>query len=84
MNKNLLIFAVIGVLVLGVGFTITRDEKGALTTPGIGSADKKISSTPEPTVAPPNAPKTFQYDSSTDLEAELDQIDPQIIDSDFE
>jgi len=41
---------------------------------------------PTPTPVPattPNAPKTFQFDSSTDLKAELEKVNPQILDSDF-
>ena len=35
-------------------------------------------------VASPNAPKTFQFDSSTDLKQELEKVNPQILDSDFQ
>ena len=38
-------------------------------------------STPVPT---PNAPKTFNFNSSTDLKAELEKVNPQVLDSDFE
>ena len=31
----------------------------------------------------PRAPKAVQYDSSTDLEKELESINPQILESDF-
>lgn len=34
--------------------------------------------------ATPNAPKTYNFDSSTDLKQELDSINPQVLDSDFE
>lgn len=37
---------------------------------------------PSPTAEP--KPKTFQFDSSTDLEKELEKIDPKVLDSDFE
>ena len=39
--------------------------------------------TPVP-VASPNAPKTFNFDSSTDLKMELQKVNPQVLDSDFE
>lgn len=35
---------------------------------------------PNPT---PNAPPTFKFDSSTDLQKELDSVNPQVLDSDF-
>ncbi|TSC88263.1 MAG: hypothetical protein G01um10147_168 [Microgenomates group bacterium Gr01-1014_7] len=37
---------------------------------------------PTPTVMP--KPKTFQFDSSTDLNAELEKVDPKVLESDFE
>ena len=37
-----------------------------------------------PSPIPKSSPKEYKYDSSTDLEAELDLINPQILDSDFE
>ncbi len=47
--------------------------------------NKLSTSTPTPMpLASPNAPKTFQFDSSTDLKAELEKVNPQILDSDFE
>ena len=33
--------------------------------------------------AVPVAPKTFQFDSSTDLKQELEKINPVLLDSDF-
>ena len=35
-------------------------------------------------VASPNAPKTFNFDSSTDLKKELEKVNPQVLDSDFQ
>lgn len=32
----------------------------------------------------PVAPKTFKFNSSTDLKKELESINPQVLDSDFE
>lgn len=37
----------------------------------------------QPTSTPSPTPKTFQYDSSTDLNKELDNVNPQVLDSDF-
>ncbi len=33
--------------------------------------------------ATPNAPKTYNLDSSTDLKKELNSINPQVLESDF-
>jgi len=35
-------------------------------------------------VLTPNAPKTFNFDASTNLKQELDKVNPQVLDSDFE
>jgi len=35
-------------------------------------------------VAPPVSPKTFKFDRSTNLKAELEKVNPEIFDSDFE
>lgn len=50
-------------------------------------SDKLANPSPVPTDTPaptPNAPKTFKFDSSTDLKAELEKVNPQVLDSDFE
>ncbi len=41
---------------------------------------------PAPTETPSNivAPKTFKFDSSTDLKKELESINPEILENDFE
>lgn len=39
---------------------------------------------PSPTSTPAPTPKTFKFDSSTDLKKELESISPQVLDSDFE
>lgn len=55
---------------------ISAKEKDRLVAPGLA---------PSPTPAPTsNTPKTFQFDSSTDLKGELEKINPQVLDSDFE
>jgi hypothetical protein len=54
----------------------------------VGSAllqQKSTQATPAPTPLPtPNAPKTFTFNSSTDLASELEKVNPQVLDSDFE
>ncbi len=47
----------------------------------LGVTDKEEPTTAEVII---DAPKTFKYDRSTDLRAELESINPQILDSDFE
>lgn len=42
-----------------------------------------VSSSPSPSLTPSPTPKTFQFDASTDLNQELDKVNPQVLDSDF-
>lgn len=49
-----------------------------------GQKVQKVVATPSPTPAPPQTPKTFKFDSSTDLKMELEKVNPQVLDSDFE
>ena len=56
--------------------------KGNLINP-MGRKDMFFNTKPTP-VASPNAPKTFNFDSSTDLKQELEKVNPQVLDSDFE
>lgn len=62
-----------------VGFLFIDKKEGDL----VDSSTQMLTPTQSP-VAVPVAPKTFQFDSSTDLEAELEKVNPQILDSDFE
>lgn len=44
-----------------------------------------INVAPVPTPVPTsNVPKTFKFDNSTDLKVELEKVNPQILDSDYE
>ncbi len=50
---------------------------------------QKVSNLVTPTInevpnSTPNAPRTYNFDSSSDLKKELDSINPQVLDSDFE
>lgn len=73
MKKTLL---VTGVIILVLIWLLSGKKEGSL----IGSTPNLI---PAPIVKP-NAPKTFQFDSSTDLKQELEKVNPQVLDSDFE
>lgn len=39
---------------------------------------------PGPILTPAPTPKTFKFDSSTDLKKELEKIDPKVSDEDFD
>lgn len=82
MSKKTLIL--LAIIVVGVGwFLLSRNRENKIVSP-VGLIPSSSKSTPTPTSAPPNAPKTFKFDSSTDLKQELDSINPQVLDSDFE
>lgn len=81
-NKNkkvtaVLILLLVVILVLVVKHNVDGDSISLLNPLG----KNMVQSTPAPT---PNAPKIFKFDSSTDLKKELDSINPQVLDSDFE
>ncbi len=68
------------VVVIGIN---RMGRMGQLASPaGNGVPTESVS--PAPTPAPSHIPKTFNFDSSTDLKTELNKVDPQISDSDFE
>lgn len=89
MNRKKLVIAVI-VLFLVVFIWIasqdTRSKGGSLISPGLGKVvgNMMSQSTPEPPVSAYNAPKEIKYGSATDLQKELDSVNPQVLDSDFE
>jgi len=78
MNKKTLISIIIITVIIIITIIFSRQEKAEknLVNPQV--------QTIEPTPAPSPSPKTFQFDASTDLEKELDSINPQVLDSDFE
>lgn len=55
-----------------------RKWEGKLASPFSGAPS------PIPTPIPSPTPKTFNFDSSTDLKGELETVNPQVLDSDFE
>lgn len=76
---------IILILVLAGGYLIYKvvgsDKK--LVTPDITSV-KIVNPSPEPETPSYNPPPEIKFDSSTDLKKELENINPQVLDSDFE
>jgi len=85
--KKIIIISIIIIVGMGLilGFTPLGNPAKQLVSPKSLSNDKsnEVNSNPTP-IPTPNAPKTFQFDSSTDLEAELEKVNPEVLDSDFE
>lgn len=74
MKKSILITILI---VLGIAVIIFTNKEGRFIAPVTQSL-----STPIPAVTPA-APITFQFDKFTDLELELEKVNPQVLDSEF-
>ncbi len=46
--------------------------------------NSQSSPTPSQIPVPPQSPQTFKFDAATDLKAEWEKVNPQVLDSDFE
>ncbi len=76
MNKKLiLIIIIIFIIIITVIFRNQKNAEKNLINPGVATTE--LTQTPSPT------PKTFKFDASTDLEKELESIDPKVLDSDL-
>lgn len=85
------IFSIIILIILaaGVVFFVTSRKTSSLVNPVLKQGQSQTwpqqspSSSPIPSTPSFNPPKQLQYDGSTDLKKELDSVDPQVLDSDF-
>ena len=72
------------IIVVGAGLYFVFPHfkwEGRLVSPEIfGKVMQKV----EPTITTNPKPKQFKFDSSTNLEQELDSVNPKVHDSDFE
>ena len=84
MNRNKVFVILIIVLLLTVLLLIVKyaiNTNNLLVSPKGQIIDQQsVVLTP----ASPNSPKEIRYDGATDLKQELDSVDPQVLDSDFE
>lgn len=79
----IILLTILGVIV--VFFVIRRNDSLISPIPKqIGLQAGVQQSSPAPLTPSYNPPKEIKYDSSTDLQKELDSIEPQVLDSDFE
>ncbi|MBI4038885.1 hypothetical protein HY384_02910 [Candidatus Daviesbacteria bacterium] len=87
MKKIVLLTAVISIslIVLTIFLMIPLEWKANLISPMSQKTSQKtgvdIISTPAPTS---NTAQTIKFDKSTNLKEELEKINPQVLDSDFE
>lgn len=81
MKKLILIFIIIIAIAVAFYWWPKQNLPADLAAPQVLPATSEQNPQPAPAI---NAPKTFKFDSATDLKKELDSINPQILDSDFE
>lgn len=79
MNKNIFVTAVLILFVVIIFWTIGQNAVNRNTNSLLNPEP-----TPQLTTVPASTPKTFKFDASTDLKKELDSINPQVLDNDFE
>lgn len=82
MNKKI-ILAIILIILFTIGYLLinNNDKKNdRLLNPNY----KKVESSVLPTIIPSPTPKTFKFYRNTDLKKELESINPEVLDSDFE
>lgn len=76
-----IITAILVVVFIVISVFPHRKWEGNLVSPFSGIM--QTWSKPSPTPIPSPTPKTFKFDSSTDLRQELDTVNPQVLNSDF-
>lgn len=83
MNKYKFVTAVIilSLIVFWLTGRNTGNGNNGLLNP-MGKNTQSVS--PRPTFIPNSIPKTFKFENSTNLKAELEKVNPQVLDSDFE
>lgn len=85
MKNNKIVIIVLILILLTVFFAIVKYavNENSLISPALQvvSGQKAVPSEAPSIIV---APKTYIFDSSTDLKKELDSINPQVLDSDFE
>lgn len=79
-NKKFLVLIII--LLVSVFLIAKYRGGGGGSGSMVGPELNQVTESPQPTPTP--TPREFKFDSSTDLKQELDFINPQVLDSDFE
>lgn len=84
MNKTgwiVMITITVLVIIVVIFMQVPSQLRSRLISPAVmgEKVEEQVIETSEPV-----APKTFKFNSSTDLKKELESINPQVLDSDFE
>ena len=77
MKKVLFIIILIIIILITIIMIFRNQQKKEILLFDPGVTSTEVFPSPSP------APKVFKYDSSTDLEKELESIDPKVLDSDL-
>lgn len=80
-KPTLFIIAAVLIIIFAVILVSTNKKDAKWESPFSGITQR---TSPTQTPIPSPTPKTFNFDSSTDLKQELETINPQVLDSDFE
>lgn len=81
-KNNLITLLLIIFLIIAVVFLFPKGKNGSLVSPAGNLLQEKSTSQEE--VINYNPPKEVKYDSSTDLEKELEGVDPKVLEADFQ
>lgn len=87
MNKSIIfIIIIIIIIIAGIFVSSNKIPDGKLIGPNFQSILRGPVKTPVPQQTPilSPTPRTFNFDSSTDLRGELETINPQVLESDFD
>lgn len=79
--KSKIVVILITIIIVAI-FLIQKQGANKLVSPGFNQVNKQTNI--DAPNATPNAPKSYNFDSSTDLKKELFNINPQVLDSDFQ
>ena len=84
MSKKIIAVLIL-IIIVGIwSFGSNSRTSGDLVNPQILQVFSKQTPPSTPSPASIQAPKTFNFDKTTDLKVELEKINPQVLDSDFE
>lgn len=83
--KKKILFVIMLTILYAIAYVFVTSKKEGLVGPKLIQQITRQQVAPTPaSVITPDAPKTFKFDSSTDLKVELEKVNPQVLDSDFE
>lgn len=88
MSKNIIVAVVVVLFLIAISWVVITmvNKSGQLVSPVARSAVDQSKTAPSsvPAASAFNPPKEIHYDGSIDLQKELDSVNPQVLDSDFE